>query len=73
MGLNKTTTSEIVMWFKNNEADRITLKPKSDGTINPIKEVTEEALRLKGFNWIYQKRPQSKEDLHPVLKTGKQS
>ena len=72
MGLNKTTTSEIVMWFKNNEADRITLKPKSDGTIVPIKEVSEEALRLKGFNWIYQKRPQSKEDLHPVVKTGKQ-
>ena len=67
MGLNKTTTSDITIWFKNGEADRIRLNPKSEGTIDPIKEVSDETARLKGFNWQYAKRPASRSDLHPPL------
>lgn len=66
MGLNKTSSTEIHLWFKDDEIDRVTIKPKTEGTIDPIKDVDIENARLKGFNWQYQKRPQSRNDLHPA-------
>ncbi|MCW3077702.1 MAG: hypothetical protein JWO32_2311, partial [Bacteroidetes bacterium] len=65
IGLNKTTGSEITIWFKNDEIDRATIKPKTTGVIDPIKNVDAENTKLKGFNWQYNKRPKSREDLHP--------
>lgn len=69
-GLNRTTTSEINMWFKNADIDRVTLKPQVDGKVTPIRDVDIEATKIKGFNWQYNKRPRSKNELHPVVKTA---
>lgn len=63
-GLNKTTCAEINMWFKNEEIDRVTLKPKVEGTITPLKDVDPENAKIKGFNWQYDKRPKSRNELH---------
>jgi lipopolysaccharide export system protein LptA len=63
-GLNKTTCSEINMWFKNEDIDRVTLKPKVEGLITPLKDVDPENAKIKGFNWQYDKRPKSKKELH---------
>lgn len=63
LGLNKTTASEINMWFKLGEPDRIKLTTKTDGKIDPMKEVDIENAKLKGFNWLYHKRPKSKFDI----------
>lgn len=63
IGLNKTTGSEIHLWFKNNDIDRATIKPKTSGVVDPIKTVDVENARLKGFNWQYEKRPRSVSDL----------
>lgn len=65
LGLNKTTGSEIHLWFKNDEIQRATIKPKTTGLIEPLKEVDVENAKLKGFNWQYEKRPKSYVDLHP--------
>lgn len=62
--LNKTTCSEINMWFKNDEIDRVTLKPKVDGNITPLKDVDPANTKIKGFNWQYDKRPKSRQELH---------
>jgi lipopolysaccharide export system protein LptA len=64
VGLNKTTSNEIHLWFKNSDVERVTIKPKTDGVIDPIKEVDLDNARLKGFNWQYNKRPKSRDDLH---------
>lgn len=64
LGLNKTTGSEIHLWFKNDEIQRATIKPKTTGVIEPLKEVDVENAKLKGFNWQYGKRPKSFADLH---------
>lgn len=64
IGLNKTTCSEIYMWFKKGEIDKVTMKPKTEGQIDPIKTVDIENARLKGFNWQYHKRPRSRFELH---------
>lgn len=73
VGLNKTTAPEIYLWFKSGEIERSTLKPKSSGVIDPIKDVDIENAKLKGFNWRYEERPKSRFDLgvSPVV-TGKQ-
>lgn len=72
-GLNKTTTSEINMWFKNDEIDRVTLKPQVDGVVTPMKDVDPESTKIKGFNWQYEKRPKSKQDLHVYKKPEKKA
>lgn len=78
MGLNKTTSTEIFLWFKNDEIDRVTLKPLTEGVIDPIKDVDIENAKLKGFNWQYDKRPKSKSQLHdkvvikPVIEKKKE-
>lgn len=70
IGLNKTTGSEINLWFKDDKIDRATIKPKTNGTVDPIKDVDVENARLKGFNWQYDKRPRSREDLHEKKPVG---
>jgi len=68
MGLNKTSCSEIYMWFKKGEINKVTMKPKTDGNIDPLKQVDIENAKIKGFNWQYQKRPLSRFDLHSTQK-----
>ncbi len=63
-GLNKTNCTEILLWFKNQDIERVTLKPKTEGDVTPIKDVNLEEAKLKGFNWIYDKRPKSRKELH---------
>jgi lipopolysaccharide export system protein LptA len=64
IGLNKTTCTEINMWFRNGEIQKVTLKPKSIGNIEPMNGVDAENSKLKGFNWQYDKRPKSVAALH---------
>lgn len=68
MGLNKTTCSEIYMWFKKGEIEKATMKPLTNGDIDPIKMVDIENAKIKGFNWQYAKRPRSRFDLHTIPK-----
>jgi hypothetical protein len=64
-GLNKTAGTEIVALFKNGEVEKITMRPKTSGVVDPIKQVDLKNAVLKGFNWQYNKRPRSRADLHP--------
>jgi lipopolysaccharide export system protein LptA len=61
---NKTTCSEIYLWFKKGDVDRVTFKPKPEGVIDPIREVDLQNAKLKGFSWQYDRRPKSRFELH---------
>lgn len=63
IGLNRTTSPFMNIWFKDEDIDRSTMKGKSVGTITPMKDVTEADSKLKGFSWQYERRPKSKQDL----------
>lgn len=65
IGLNKTTCTEILMWLSGGDVEKVTMKPLTSGTIDPMTKVDVENAKLKGFNWQYQKRPKSRWDLHP--------
>lgn len=62
--MNKTNCSEIFMWFKNGDVDRVSLRPKTTGNLEPMKTLDIQNAKLKGFNWQYEKRPKSRFDLH---------
>lgn len=66
MGLNNTNCNEAVLWFKNNEVERVSLKPRTAGSLKPLKEIDVPNARLKGFNWQYNNRPKTKADLHEL-------
>ncbi len=68
MGLNHTTCTEIYLWLKSGELERVTMKPKTEGVIDPLKTVDVENAKIKGFNWQYDKRPRSRSDLHEKTK-----
>ncbi|WP_317897222.1 OstA-like protein [Aurantibacillus circumpalustris] len=70
IGLNKTGCTEIYMWLKKGEMDRVAMKPKTEGNIDPVKDVDIENAKLKGFNWQYSKRPLSRFELHSKPKEG---
>lgn len=64
MGLNNTNCNEAILWFKANDIERVSLKPKSSGQLKPMNDPASRDARLKGFNWQYDKRPKSRQDLH---------
>jgi lipopolysaccharide export system protein LptA len=63
-GLNRTNCEEILLWFSNGEVTRASLRPKTSGKMEPMKEVNPESIKLKGFNWQDEKRPKSRLDLN---------
>ncbi len=71
IGLNKTTCAEIVMWLKSGDVEKVTMKPLTLGNIDPMAQVDVENAKLKGFSWLYDKRPKSRSDLHPLPKKQK--
>lgn len=63
-GLNKTECNEITLWFSKGDIERASTKPKTTGNVSPIADVDIANQKLKGFNWLYHKRPKSILDLH---------
>jgi lipopolysaccharide export system protein LptA len=57
VGLNKTTCEQITLYFTKGEIARVSLKPKTDGNIEPMREVNPLTARLKGFTWTPERKP----------------
>jgi lipopolysaccharide export system protein LptA len=63
VGVNKTACSEMMIYFKDGQADRIRFLVEPQGTADPMQSVDHNTLRLDGFKWIFQARPNSLDDL----------
>lgn len=57
IGVNKIICSNIKIRFGSNQIDRIYFYKKPDGSMQPMRQVDHENLKLKGFRWEYENKP----------------
>ena len=62
-GVNRADCSDLTIYIEENKVKGISLLNQPDGTLYPIKELSLNELRLKGFSWFDDKRPKTKEDI----------
>ena len=62
-GVNRADCSDLVIYVEENKVKSLTLLNEPDGTLYPIRELSANELRLKGFRWYGDLRPRTKEDL----------
>jgi lipopolysaccharide export system protein LptA len=63
VGVNKTVCSEMQIYFRDNEVDRISFLNQPQGKLDPMGGVDHEQLRLENFHWETACRPESLDDL----------
>lgn len=63
IGVNKMFCSEIIILLSDKKFHRITFKNAPDSEFQPMQNVTLTDYQLKNFLWLYNERPQSKDDL----------
>ena len=66
IGLNKTQSSFVVMYFKNKKVQRVVMTTASNGTMYPLLQLSGSDLYLKNFFWLEEQRPKNKLDLFHV-------
>jgi hypothetical protein len=63
IGVTQQDSRVLNFYFINKELQRIVGKSDVVGRVYPMGEVDHEKIRLKGFQWLEDKRPKSKYDL----------
>lgn len=63
VGLNKTESSYVDMYFKNKKIDRIVMKSATSGIMYPIGKLTGGDIYLKQFFWLDDQRPKNSADV----------
>lgn len=63
IGVTQQDSRVLNFYFVNKELERIVGKTDVVGRVYPMGEVDHEKIRLKGFEWLEDKRPKSKYDL----------
>ncbi|HBS87625.1 MAG: hypothetical protein A2W91_15285 [Bacteroidetes bacterium GWF2_38_335] len=63
LGVNNVECSQMIIYMKEGEVDKIHFKPASDGKVTPLNYEPAEKLRLPGFIWLDQHRPKKKPDI----------
>lgn len=57
IGLNQTESSYLTVYLKQQKIDRIVLFPSPTGVLTPMEMVTDDMLRMPGFSWQADVRP----------------
>lgn len=63
IGVNKMLCSEIMILMSDQKFQRITFKNTPDSEFQPMKDLNLMDYQLKDFEWNYDDRPKSKDDL----------
>ncbi|PHN02059.1 OstA-like protein [Flavilitoribacter nigricans] len=63
IGVNKTACSDMILYFGNNEIDRIKFLVQPEGNTYPMTQIDHNEIKIKGFNWDTTFRPEGREDL----------
>ncbi len=60
LGVNKSESARIKVFFKNNEVIQVKMEENIDGGFKPLGKVDPSELLLKDFKWILDRRPKSR-------------
>lgn len=63
IGVNKTVCSDMILYFGDNEIDRIKFLVQPQGDTYPMTRIDHEEIKIKGFNWNTTYRPEGMLDL----------
>ncbi len=63
VGINKSLSSDMNIYFEDNMVSRIVFHTNADGDMFPPSEIPMEQRFLQHFKWITDRRPQKKEDI----------
>jgi len=63
-GVNRADCSDLIIRVNENKVQQISLLNEPDGTLYPINELPTRELRLKGFVWMEEDRPKTKDDIY---------
>ena len=66
IGVDQSACSKMVIYFKENEIDKIKFITEPNSVLYPMTEVDHDNLRLKGFEWLYNKKPKQRLDIFAV-------
>ena len=62
-GVNTATSDVIDMYFKEGKAEKVVFRNKLEGVTYPMRQVDHNAIKVKGFKWLNDKRPKSKYEI----------
>ena len=63
IGVNRTDCSDIIIFLKDNQIDKISFLNKPDATMYPMGELSPKDLIFKDFKWQQEYRPLTKKDI----------
>ncbi len=66
LGVNKTESQSLKMYFKDNEVQGVTVVKPSRTALYPAGDLTTRERTLRGFHWKPESWPRSKFDIYPV-------
>ncbi len=63
IGINRAESSDLSLFFKNRKIDKIIMRVKPTGNMNPPHILPAKDIKLAGFIWLEQYQPKSKDDI----------
>lgn len=63
IGMNKTDASEMMVYFGNNEVERIKFISNPTALLTPMLQIQPTAMKMEGFIWEEKRRPRTFADL----------
>ena len=63
IGINKLVSSNMAIVMEDRKVSRIIYYTQPEGKMLPEDEVSQEQRRLKGFEWLSDERPETKQDI----------
>ncbi len=63
IGINKTLSSYVTMYFVDKQIERVVLTTASSGAMYPLSQMEEDDLYLRNFHWYEEERPRVVDDV----------
>lgn len=64
IGINRAESADMSIYLKERKIKNITMRVSPSGNINPPLLLGEEDCKLKGFRWLEEYRPKTKEEIY---------